>query len=593
MGAFIIFNTFRTIVAERRRDIGMLRAVGASRRTIIGTILVESLVQGSLGTLIGMALGYLVAAVGLAALAPMLQQIIHLTFGLPLVSPAIVIVTVALGLGVTVLAGLLPAISAGRVTPLEALRPSVAGVAYRRTLRVSAMVGIVLIVIALLALFSKNVGLLALGALVFLCGLILIAPVLVRPLSLFFGKLLAMVYARQGTGTLAQGNLARQPGRAAVTASTTMIAMAIIVALGGMTTSISQGFMDILKRSLGSDYLFVPPAISVWQNNVGANASLVERLRQIEGVGPISTFRYAASVADVKPVFSKGASTKDGVTVTLLGIDPVTFPQVSALQFVSGDADTAYAELGNGRTLIANPIFAAGAGLKVGDTVPLISPDGTQNYRVVAIGGDFIDVKVNTAYISQANLAADFHKTDDIFIQLNLTPDADKAAVAAAMSAIRQDYPQFTIIEGETYYKQMSSLFNVAFVAIFILFFFLAVPSLIAMLNTLAISVIERTREIGMLRAVGATQKQVRRMILAEALLMAVFGTAFGLIAGLYLGYLLVGAVAFVGFPVAYSFPTIGILTAIAIGLLFGALAAIIPSRQAARLEIVQALRYE
>jgi len=223
----------------------------------------------------------------------------------------------------------------------------------------------------------------------------------------------------------------------------------------------------------------------------------------------------------------------------------------------------------------------------------LISPDGTQNYRVVAIGGDFIDVKVNTAYISQANLAADFHKTDDIFIQLNLTPDADKAAVAAAMSAIRQDYPQFTIIEGETYYKQMSSLFNIAFVAIFVMFFFLAVPSLIAMLNTLAISVIERTREIGMLRAVGATQKQVRRMILAEALLMAAFGTAFGLIAGLYLGYLLVGAITFVGFPVAYTFPTIGILTAIAIGLLFGALAAIIPSRQAARLEIVQALRYE
>jgi putative ABC transport system permease protein len=523
----------------------------------------------------------------------MLQQIIHLTFGWPVVGLGIVVVTVTLGLGVTVLAGLLPAISAGRVTPLEALRPSVAGVAYRRTLGASAIVGIVLIVIALLVLFSKNVGLLAFGALVFLCGLILIAPVLVRPLSLFFGKLLAMVYARQGTGTLAQGNLARQPGRAAVTASTTMIAMAIIVALGGMTTSISQGFMDILKRSLGSDYLFVPPAISVWQNNVGANASLVERLRQIEGVGPISTFRYAASVADVKPAFSKGASTKDGVTVTLLGIDPVTFPQVSALQFVSGDAGTAYAELGNGRTLIANPIFAAGTGLKVGDTVPLISPDGTQNYRVVAIGGDFIDVKVNTAYISQANLAADFHKTDDIFIQLNLTPDADKAAVAAAMSAIRQDYPQFTIIEGETYYKQMSSLFNVAFVAIFVLFFFLAVPSLIAMLNTLAISVIERTREIGMLRAVGATQKQVRRMVLAEALLMAVFGTAFGLIAGLYLGYLWVGAMAFVGFPVAYSFPTIGILSAIAIGLIFGALAAIIPSRQAARLEIVQALRYE
>ena len=593
MGAFIIFNTFRTVVAERRRDIGMLRAVGASRRTIIGIILAESLVQGSIGTLLGMALGYLLAAAALGAISPMMQQFIHLTFGWPVISPGIVVVTIALGLGVTVLAGLFPAISAGRVTPLEALRPSVAGVSYRRMIGASAILGIVLIVIALLLLFTQEVGLLALGALIFLCGLILIAPALVRPLSLIFGKLLVLVYARQGTGILAQANLARQPSRAAVTASTTMIAMAIIVALGGMSTSIQQGFLGILKKSLGSDYLFIPPAISVWQNNVGANATLVQRLRQIEGVGPVSTFRYATTIADVKPVFSKGSSSKKGITVSLLGIDPVAFPQVSGLQFDAGESGTAFAELEGTRTLIANPILAAAAGLKVGDLVPLITPEGTQEYRVVAVAGDFMNAKINTAYISQTNLAADFHKTDDIFIQLNLTPDANAVKVAAAMKAIRQDYPQFTLIEGDAYYKQMSSLFRVAFSAIFILYVFLAVPSLIAMLNTLAISVIERTREIGMLRAVGATRQQIRRMVLAEALLMAAFGTAFGLLAGLYLGYLLVGAMDVVGFPLAYFFPAVGLLAAIVIGLLFGALAAIIPSRQAAKMEIVQALRYE
>jgi putative ABC transport system permease protein len=593
MGAFIIFNTFRTIVAERRRDIGMLRAVGASRRTIIGIILAESLLQGSLGTLLGMGLGYLLAAAGLAALGPMMQKMIHLTFGWPLLPPSLVVVTVALGLGVTVLAGLLPAISAGRVTPLEALRPSVAGVSYRRMIGASAMVGIVLIVIALLVLFTKNMGLLALGALIFLFGLILIAPALVRPLSLAFGKLLALLYARQGTGILAQGNLARQPSRAAVTASTTMIAMAIIVALGGMSTSIQQGFLVILKKSLGSDYLFVPPAISVWQNNVGANASLVERLHQIEGVGPVSTFRYATTIADVKPLISKGSASKKGITVSLLGIDPVAFPQVSGLRFDAGDPVSAYAELEGARTLIVNPILASAGGFKVGDLIPLITPEGTQQYRVVGVASDFMNAKTNTAYISQTNLAADFHKTDDIFIQLNLTPDANRAEVAAAMKAIRQDFPQFTLVDGDVYYKQMSSLFRVAFAAIFILFVFLAVPSLIAMLNTLAISVIERTREIGMLRAVGATRQQVSRMVLAEALLMAAFGTTFGLLAGMYLGYLLVGAMEVIGFPLTYTFPVVGIISALVIGLLFGGLAAIIPSHQAAKLEIVQALRYE
>ncbi len=594
MGAFIIFNTFRTIIAERRRDIGMLRAVGASRRTIIGVILTEGLVQGILGTLVGMVVGYLLAALGLGAVSSMMQQLVHLKIGLPVIPPSLMVVTIALGVGVTVLAGLFPALTASRVTPLEALRPSVAGVAYRRAIGASAVVGIVLIVFALLVLFSKNLGLLALGALLFLVGLILIAPVLVRPLALVFGKLLALVYARQGTGILAQGNLARQPSRAAVTASTTMIALAIIVALGGMSASINQGFLGILKKSLGSDYLLIPPAIALWQNDVGASTNLVSSLRQIDGVGPVSSLRYAAAIADVKPVISKGASPANGITFSMLGIDPATFPQVSGLQFSQGDPNTAYAALQSQvRALIANPILAAAAGLKVGDVLPLITPNGRQDYRVVGVAGDFMNAKTNTAYTSQANLAADFNKTEDIFIQFNLAPGANAAAVAVALTDVMKNYPQFSVVEGKSYYTQMTRLFQVVFSAIYVLFAFLAIPSLIAMLNTLAISVIERTREIGMLRAVGATRQQVRRMVLAEALLMAAFGTAFGLIAGLYLGYLLVGAMEFVGFPVPYYFPIAGLLAAMATGLLFGALAAIIPSRQAARLEIVQALRYE
>ena len=170
--------------------------------------------------------------------------------GWPVVPLSLVGITVLLGVGVTVLAGIIPAVAAGRVTPLEALRPSLAGVNYRRMIGASAVVGMVLILFALLVLFTRNIGLLALGALLFLVGMILIAPLLVRPLSLAFGKLLALVYAKQGTGILAQGNLARQPSRAAVTASTTMIALAIIVALGGMSASINQGFLGILKKSL-------------------------------------------------------------------------------------------------------------------------------------------------------------------------------------------------------------------------------------------------------------------------------------------------------------------------------------------------------
>jgi putative ABC transport system permease protein len=212
---------------------------------------------------------------------------------------------------------------------------------------------------------------------------------------------------------------------------------------------------------------------------------------------------------------------------------------------------------------------------------------------VVAIAGDFWNAKLMTGYISQANLEKDFHKTEDVFIQFNLVPGADPQAVEPAIKTVKRSYPQFNLISGRQYYEQYRQLFSIAFSALYVLLAFLAIPSLIAMLNTLAIGVIERTREIGMLRAVGAAQSQVRRIILAEALLLAAVGTAFGLLAGLYLGYVMTQAFKAGGFPIEYYFPWAGVLAAIAIGLLFGALAAIIPARQAARLEIVQALRFE
>jgi putative ABC transport system permease protein len=201
--------------------------------------------------------------------------------------------------------------------------------------------------------------------------------------------------------------------------------------------------------------------------------------------------------------------------------------------------------------------------------------------------------KLVTGYISQDNLERDFHKTEDVFIQLNLATGANAQAIEPAIKDVKRNYPQFTMISGRAFYEQNRKLLQVAFSAIYLVFSFLAIPSLIAMLNTLAIGVIERTREIGMLRAVGAAQSQVKRMILAEALLLAAVGTAFGLLAGLYLGYVMIIAFKASGFPVEFYFPWGGLIAAITIGLLFGMLAAIIPARQAAKVEIVTALRYE
>lgn len=578
MGGFIIFNTFRTIVAERKRDIALLRAVGANRRALLGVILVEGALQGGLGTLAGMVMGYLTAVVLTVAVSPLSESYIHLRLGAPVVSPALVVITVILGVGTTLIAGLIPAMTASRVTPLEALRPSTLE-AFQRTAGLSAIVGSVLIVLGVLALIVGSVGLAGLGAILFFVGLVLIAPALIKPIARGFGAVVAATFAKDGAGSIAEGNLARQPGRAAVTASTTMIALAIIVTAGGLVTSVAGTFIEVARKSLGSDYLFMPPSIGVWGSNVGAQSDLADGLRAVEGVETVSTLRFAAAAANDTPI-------------SIIGIDPETFPQTGGLEFFEGD-ESAYAELAAGRVMIVNGVYASAAGVKVGGSVEVLTPDGTQTYRIVALGSDYVNAKIATGYISQANLAADFHKTEDVFLQLNLAPGADADAVDKRLREIAAEYPQFRLVSGLAYVAETERVFAGAFVALYTLLGALAVPSLIAMLNTLAISVIERTREIGMLRAIGATQKQVGQMVTAEALLLAAAGTAFGLLAGLYMSYVLVIGIHAAGFPVNYSFPLGGALVAIAIGLLFGVFAAIIPARQAAKLEIVEALRYE
>jgi putative ABC transport system permease protein len=582
MGAFIIFNTFRTVVAERRRDIGMMRAIGADRKMIIGLVLTEGLFQGIFGTFAGLLLGYLLALGVLKLASPILSQFFNFKVGSLLISPSILIVSILLGVGVTVLAGLIPALNASKLTPLDALHPSTAEIEHKRQTNKSFFVGIGLVILSLLAFFVKQTSLVAPGAIVFLIGLVLVAPGLVRPLANGFGLIITRTYRRTAVAELAKGNLARRPSRAAITASASMLALAIIIALGGTFASLDITLSGVIKKTLGSDYLFMPPSVTLWNNDLGASANFANRLRSINGVGAVSTLRFANTVIN-------------GQTATLLGINPVDFPKVSGLSFLanqySNEAD-AYQALGNERALIVNGAFMTTVNAKIGSTVNLVTLNGTKPYRIIAEATDFFDAEVATAFISQTNLAEDFESTEDVMIQLDLKPDANTSVTNQAIKTIAADYPQFSMYAGTTYTNTLANEYNAAFSVMYLLLAMLALPSLIAMLNTLAVGIIERVREIGMLRAIGSTQKQIHQLVLTEAIILAGIGTALGILAGLYLGYVLVIGLGVI-FPVGYTFPIIGILVAIVVGLGFGALAAIIPARQATRLEIVQALRYE
>jgi putative ABC transport system permease protein len=578
MGGFIILNTFRTLVAERRHDIGMLRAIGAERRTILGVFLIQSVMQGVLGTLVGLVAGYGLTVVSLAFYNPILRNVLHISATLaPSYTLSTWLTAITLGVGVTVLSAVIPARQAARITPLEALRPQVAEVEERQRSR-WVIVGWVSLAAAVAMLFSRNITLVSLGAVAALVGLVLVAPVLIQPLA-FALSFLVRPFA-PATADLSSSNVTRQPGRAAATAAAILVSLALVVAILGVVTSIYAGFYDYIDKSLGSDFVLIPNGLILGGSNVGADATLVQRIKDTAGVGEVATLRL-------------GQAQTKGSQVQVVGIDPVVYPKVASFTFSQGTDAADIAKLGHGRTMLVNGITSGQQGLTVGKRVPLETPNGTEEYTVVGVATDYLNAKLSTVYISQDNLQKDFNVTSNVLVLANAKPGAEIPAVKAALARLVADYPQFVLYDSVGFKATQVALFSQTFIIFDVLIAMFALPTLLALLNTLAISVLARTREIGMLRAVGTTRGQVRGMVVAEALLLAAVGVIFGIVGGVVMGYALVYALNATMYVMPYSFPWGGIVVAVISGFSFALLASIIPARTAARLDIVAALHYE
>ncbi|HMP42920.1 MAG TPA: ABC transporter permease, partial [Roseiflexaceae bacterium] len=577
MGGFIMLNTFRTSIAERRRDIGMLRAIGADRRTLVLVVLTESLILGIAGTLLGMLLGFLLVTILVAAISPTWESF----FGVPLGNPGfgmpLFAMSIGLGLGVPLLSGLLPALAAARITPLAALRPVIHEHIGRPALG-RLFLGLAGM-LAALAIFAAGQATLAMpAALLLLGGLIIVAPLLVVPTARLLRRQLQLAFP--GEAELARGNLTRHPERAAVTASTIMISLAILVALAGLTSTFTSGLMGYLERSMRADYLLLPEALVLGQGNVEAGPQLAERMRLIPGIAEVTTLRHGtAQLAD------------DSVQV--IGIDPATYPRLAGLIFTSGDEQQAYARLAAGDAIIMNGILASQQQLHIGQQVTLTTPAGERTFEIVGIGIDYLNARQATVYLPHAELAASFRQENDALLMANRTPTADAALVEAALRDLTREYPAFSLLAFEQWRASQLAANQTRSNILYVLMVLLALPSLVALANTLAINVLERTREIGVLRAIGAARSQVMRLIIAESLLLTSLGIAGGLVAGSALGFAIVGALGLGGLPFDYPFPSGGVVLTIFAGLAIGVLAALPPARRAAQIAIVAALRYE
>ncbi len=577
LAGLIMYNTFRTSVVERRRDIGMLRAVGAKRRVVMRTILYEGLILAGLGTLIGILLGFAFAYGARAGLGNILESLMGSPLGQPRFDALTYGVAIVFGLGIPLVSTMMPARSASQITPLEAMSPLT--VSQEAEVRRSRLIfGGISLVLGLAGLISGIFPLMALGVMIFLLAMGLLGPLLITPITSFFNRAFWLVFGQEGT--LAAGNIARQPRRAAITATSLMITLAILIGLGGMLASTYGGALRFLDDSLRSDYIMVAGGLIVTNDTVGAKPELAETIRRIPGVEELTSIRQI-------DVFNT-----DGAGIRLIGIDPPGYEQIAGLSFLEG-GEQAYERLQSGNAIIVNGRYASQFGVGVGDTITLDGDHGEVEVEVAAIGLDYLNIKLPTIYMDQISLTREYGVRNDVFLLINSEPGADLEKLEENLLAATRSYPGFGILSRQQLRESQENLAQSGTIGMNIMLALIALPALLGLANTLGINVIERTREIGMLRAVGAKRRQIRRMIVAESLLLSLMGIALGVLGGILLSFVMTGVLEFAGLHIPYSFPAVGVLTAIAVGLICGILAALIPARRASDLEIVAALAYE
>jgi putative ABC transport system permease protein len=577
MAGLIMFNTFRTSVVERRRDIGMLRAVGAKRKVVMRTILYEGLILAGLGTVLGILIGFAFAYGARAGLSTIFESLMGNPLGQPRFDAMTFGVAIVFGLGIPLVSTLLPARSASNITPLEAMRPLT--VAHEAAVRRSRLItGVISLVLGLGGLLSGIFPLMALGMLLFLLALGLLGPLMITPITSFFSRALLLVFGQEGD--LAAGNIARQPRRAAITATSLMISLAILIGLGGMLASVYGGALRFLDSSLRSDYIMMAGSLIVTNDTIGAGPALAETVRRIPGVDELTTMRQI----DVL--------NEEGVGIRMIGIDPSGYARIAGLSFLEGD-ESDFERLGGGDAVIVNGRYASQFGVGEGDTVTLEGDHGAVDVEVAAVGLDYLNMKLPTIYIDQVALTREFGVRNDMFLLINSEPGADQEKLEENLLAATVSYPGVGVLSREQLRTSQEQVTQAGTIALNIMLALIALPALLGLANALGINVIERTREIGMLRAVGARRRQIRRMIVAESLLLSLMGIALGVLSGILLSFVMTGVIEFFGLHIPYSFPGVGVITAISVGLICGILAALIPARRASDLQIVEALAYE
>jgi putative ABC transport system permease protein len=568
VGAFIIYNTFTIIVAQRLRELALLRALGASRRQVTRSVLAEGVLVGFFASLIGVGFGVLVA-IGLKAVFAATGADLPSTA--MVIKPRTVIVPVVVGVLITALSSWGPARKASKVPPVAAIRGAESipeGQSLRRRL-VSG--GLVLAVgIAALAggLAGGGIALVGLGALIFYGGVAMLSPLVAGPLA----RVIGAPAARLGLpGQLGRLNAMRNPRRTSSTAAALMIGLGLVSFVTILAASLKTSFAATLNRSVKADYIIQGA------NGGGAKFSreVALQLSQKQELSAVSAMRFG------------GEFKLDGVTKRDDAVDPYTFGDVMDIDIRQGKLS----DFVPGTMLVSDKV-AEDKHWQLGQPVTLTFPrTGNQSMKIVAVYHDA--ALFNSGYIITlddygANAADDL----DSLVLAKRAKGVTDAAARAAVAPILAEYPSVEVQDQAQFRDQVAGQIDKALVFVVILLMLAVFIALIGIVNTLALSIFERTRELGLLRAVGMVRRQLKRMIRWESVIITILGAVLGLAVGAFFGWAAVSSMGSIGVD-RLSFPVVRLIVFVVVAGLAGVVAAIFPARRAAKLDVLQAIAHE
>jgi putative ABC transport system permease protein len=577
VGSFVIFNTLSMTVAQRVRELATLRTLGASRKQVFRSVLLEGFLTGLFAAIVGLFLGFLLAK-GLDAMFRALG--VDLPSAGTVFSTRTILVSLLVGVGITMLATISPARRATRVAPIAAVREGATLPSGRFASHPVTATAVLAVAATLLAVGLIPDGLatglvlvlVGVGCLLLFVGVGLVASRLVRPLAAALGKPGERL---AGTpGRLARENATRNPARTARTAGALMIGLALVTLVATLGSSLKSTDRRALEDQVRSDYV-----VTSEDGFEPFTAGAGEALERAPGVAIASSVRN-----------DQGSSFGSDVSVT--GVDPSTIGHVYDYRWQKG-SDTILLTLGFNGAIVRNA-FADDRDLKVGDAFRMTTPQGKKIPLVVRgiyePPAEELDPLLGEVTLAQRAFDVHFPRPKDLFVFVDTREGVTSRATAALGQAL-DPFPDSKLHTRTGWVDERAGAIDTILNIFYVLLALSIVVSLFGMVNALALSVFERTRELGMLRAIGLTRRQTRRMVRWESVITALIGAALGLPLGVLLAAVITRAMR--SLDVTFSLPVVTIVAFSIVAIIAGTLAAIGPARRASRLNVLKALQYE